>query len=83
MAAISEPSGQTENMLTADERAYLVALLTGETAPVPAGTSEDMLIDGINEKLFDAIGDTVIEFGIAGPELIEDYRDDLREVLGI
>ena len=83
MAAISEPSEQTENMLTADERAYLVALLTGETAPVPAGTSEDMLIDGINEKLFDAIGDTVIEFGIAGPELIEDYRDDLREVLGI
>lgn len=83
MAAISEPSGQIENMLTADERAYLVALLTGETAPVPAGTSEDMLVDGINERLFDAIGDTVIEFGIAGPELIEDYRDDLREVLGI
>lgn len=80
--AIETPA-QTEDLLTADERAYLVALLAGEVAPVPAGTSEDMLVDGINEKLFDVIGDTVIEFGGAGPELIEDYQDDLKEVLGI
>lgn len=78
-----EAPAQTESMLAADERTYLVALLAGETTPVPAGTSEDMLVDGINEKLFDVMGDTVIEFGPRGPELIEDYQDDLREVLGI
>ena len=48
---------------------------------MPAGVSEDMLVDGINEKLFDLVGDTVIEFGAAGPQVIEDYEDDVRGVL--
>ena len=67
--------------LDAVERAYLQALLAGTTPTVPAGVSEDMLVDGINEKLFDLVGDTVIEFGAAGPQVIEDYEDDVRGVL--
>ena len=43
--------------------------------------SEDMLVDTINEALFDLVGDTVIEFGAAGPHIIEDYEADVRGYL--
>lgn len=69
--------------LTAEERALMEALLAGRQAPV-AKTSADLLVDAINEKLFDLVGDTVVEFGAGGaPELIEDYADDVREALGL
>ena len=42
------------------------------------------MVDAINEKLFDLVGDTVVEFSAGGaPELIEDYADDVREALGL
>ncbi len=44
-------------------------------------SSEDMLVDAINEALFDLVGDTVIEYGPSGPELIEDYREDVEGFL--
>lgn len=67
--------------LTEDERALVEALLAGGQAPA-AKTSADLLVDAINEKLFDLVGDTVVEFGADGaPELIEDYADDVREAL--
>ena len=76
--AIKDPFG-----LTAEERALVEALLAGRQAPV-AKTSADLLVDAINEKLFDLVGDTVVEFGAGGaPELIEDYADDVREALGL
>lgn len=69
--------------LTEDERALVEALLAGGQAPV-AKTSADLLVDAINEKLFDLVGDTVVEFDADGaPELIEDYADDVREALGL
>lgn len=69
--------------LTEDERALVEALLAGGQAPA-AKTSADLLVDAINEKLFDLVGDTVVEFGADGaPELIEDYADDVREALGL
>lgn len=69
--------------LTEDERALVEALIAGRTAP-GAKTSADLLVDAINEKLFDLVGDTVVEFGADGaPELIEDYADDVREALGL
>ncbi|MFR2031937.1 MAG: tellurite resistance TerB C-terminal domain-containing protein [Collinsella sp.] len=46
-----------------------------------SGKSEDMLVDSINEALFDLVGDTVIEFGSAGPQIIEDYEADVRGYL--
>lgn len=68
--------------LTEDERALVEALLAGRPAP-DAKTSADLLVDAINEKLFDLVGDTVVEFGAGGaPEPIEDYADDVREALG-
>jgi hypothetical protein len=40
-------------------------------------------IDAINEALYDEIGDTVIEFDGDTPELVEDYIDDIKQILGI
>ena len=66
--------------------AYLRALLeqnAAQTASAVAqsGKSEDMLVDSINEALFDLVGDTVIEFSAAGPQIIEDYEADVRGYL--
>ncbi len=66
--------------------AYLRALLEQNAAQATSaversGQSEDMLVDSINEALFDLVGDTVIEFGAAGPQIIEDYGADVRGYL--
>ena len=66
--------------------AYLRALLEQDAAQAASaversGKSEDMLVDNINEALFDLVGDTVIEFGAAGPQIIEDYEADVRGYL--
>ena len=65
--------------LSADELALLEALLTGQT---PRAAGADLLVDAVNEKLFDLVGDTVLEFGDDGaPRLVEDYVDDVRAAL--
>ena len=74
------------NELTPAADAYLRALLEhnavqAESAVVQSGQSEDMLVDSINEALFDLVGDTIIEFGAAGPQIIEDYEADVRGYL--
>lgn len=51
------------------------------SAVAQSGQSEDMLVDSINEALFDLVGDTVIEFSAAGPQIIEDYEADVRGYL--
>ena len=65
---------------------YLRALLEQNAAQAASavarsGQSEDMLVDSINEALFDLVGDTVIEYGAAGPQIIEDYEADVRGYL--
>lgn len=75
------PADGDASPLTGEQAAYLAALLEGAPAPVPAGTSEDMLVDAINEALYDALGDTAIEFGADGPCIIEDYEDDVRGLI--
>lgn len=73
-------------MLSHAQATYLQALLaadeTARTAAVQESKmSEDMLVDAINEALFDVIGDTVIEITAEGPHVIEDYEDDVKEAL--
>lgn len=66
--------------LTAEELSALRCLLKGE--PVPVGSvPEDLLVDAINEKLFDLLGDTALEYGDGGPQFVEDYREDIEEAL--
>lgn len=74
------------NELAPAADAYLRALLErnavqAESAVVQSEQSEDMLVDTINEALFDLVGDTVIEFSAAGPQIIEDYEADVRGYL--
>ncbi|MGN0287609.1 MAG: TerB N-terminal domain-containing protein [Atopobiaceae bacterium] len=47
----------------------------------PGTPTLEMLVDSINEKLFDQLGDTAFEFSEDGPAPIEDYIDDVRGIL--
>lgn len=80
--AAATPADATNELAPAAD-AYLRALLEhnavqAESAVVQSEQSEDMLVDTINEALFDLVGDTVIEFSAAGPQIIEDYEADVR-----
>lgn len=85
-APVTPASAEAANKLAPAATAYLRALLeqnAAQTASAVAqsGKSEDMLVDTINEALFDLVGDTVIEFSAAGPQIIEDYEADVRGYL--
>ena len=85
MFAAAAPADATSELTPAAD-AYLRALLEQNTAQAAlaverSGQSEDMLVDSINEALFDLVGDTVIEFSAAGPQIIEDYEADVRGYL--
>lgn len=61
-------------------------ILDGEDPNGPLGPttpSLEMVVDSINEKLFDEIGDTVFEFGDNGPSPVEDYVDNVRGILAL
>ena len=78
---LAEGSAGTTSLLSPEQAAYLRALLDGKQAQT-ADASEDLLVDAINEALFEQIGDTVIEYGPDGnPQLIEDYRGDVEGIL--
>lgn len=79
-------SAGTASALAHAAEDYLRALLEQNAAQAASaversGQNEDMLVDNINEALFDLVGDTVIEFGAAGPQIIEDYEADVRGYL--
>ena len=77
---------EAANKLAPAADAFLRALLEQNAAQATSavahsGQSEDMLVDTINEALFDLVGDTVIEFSAAGPQIIKDYEADVRGYL--
>lgn len=85
-APVMPAPAEAANKLAPAATAYLRALLEQNAAQATSavahsGQSEDMLVDSINEALFDLVGDTVIEFGAAGPQIIEDYKADVRGYL--
>ena len=85
-APVTPASAEAANKLAPAADAFLRALLERNTAQATlavaqSGQSEDMLVDSINEALFDLVGDTVIEFGAAGSQIIEDYEADVRGYL--
>lgn len=85
-APVTPAPAEAANKLAPAATAYLRALLEQNAAQATSavahsGKSEDMLVDSINEALFDLVGDTVIEFGAAGPQIIEDYEADVRGYL--
>jgi len=85
-APVTPAPTEAANKLAPAEDTFLRALLEQNAAQATSavahsGQSEDMLVDSINEALFDLVGDTVIEFGAAGPQIIEDYEADVRGYL--
>ena len=75
--------------LTAEEASYLRCLATGAPAAqraavlAQAGTMETLMVDAVNEKLYDLLGDIAVEETDEGFALIEDYEDDVRGMLGL
>lgn len=67
------PEPRETAALSHAERDFLAALLRGET-PRAGGTPASVLIDAINEKLFDRFNDTVIVDGFP----VDDYVNDLK-----
>lgn len=85
-APVTPAPAEAANKLAPAATAYLRALLEQNAAQATSAVahsrqSEDMLVDTINEALFDLVGDTVIEFSAAGPQIIEDYEADVRGYL--
>ncbi len=79
-------ASQQSGPLSAAQLAYLQALLSSDAPAMDvalklASTSEDMMVDAVNDALFDTVGDTVIEYAADGPALIEDYREDVEGIL--
>lgn len=69
------------------EALYLRLLLEGAPADErraalqAAGISEAMMIDAVNEKALDKLGDVILEEGADGPEILEDYIEDVRGIM--
>ena len=88
LQAAPKPAPETpaaDTRLSETERAFLHCLL--EHQPYAdllrqGGVMLSVLVDHINETLFDDFGDTVILFDGDQPELIEDYVEELRALLG-
>lgn len=68
--------------LSEEHLQLLLALLDGS----PLEQYDDMFLtlaaDSINEALLDEIGDTVVEFDGGSPVLVEDYIQDVKDLLG-
>lgn len=82
-ASAPNPAGP----LSPAEAAYVRCLLAGappterKAAAQAAGVPESMMMDAINEKLFDELGDVALEEGDDGPRVVEDYEEDVRGIV--
>lgn len=84
LAVAAPPAPPGPCGLTGPEIALLRHVLAGEPcadAAPPAGGTIEMLVDAVNEKLYDLLGDTALEFDGGAPVLIEDYREDVEGIL--
>lgn len=82
--ATDEPAAARAYGLTDLEARVLRGLFEGAPISQLLGPSDpfvSVVADTINEKLFDLVGDAVIEFEGDDPCLVEDYLQDIQEVL--
>ncbi|MBP3438195.1 MAG: TerB N-terminal domain-containing protein [Sutterella sp.] len=76
-------SSRDEDLLNEAEKLFLGRLLEGECRPdlLETGLSHSMIVDGINGKLFEAVGDAVLELLPDGIGIVEDYEDEVRALI--
>lgn len=80
----SDTAAEDHSLLDNNEIRFMRALLyDGDTeqAARSCGKLPSILADSINEKLFDTFSDNVIDFSSDSPQLIEDYTDELRQMI--
>ena len=84
-AAYAAPADDDEEATVGPmESQFLRLLLAGEPYDefLKSGRkSVDVMADTINEAFFDRFGDIVIDMSSGLPEIIDDYRDELEEIL--
>jgi len=78
----SEPSDGLRDMLTDIERQALAIVLHGEMELTQfankCGIMPEVLVDGINEKAMDCIGDSLLDEDFL---LYEDYKEQVKELI--
>ena len=70
--------------MTEEEYRLLAMILAGENPGEFLRSRrllQSVLVDSINEKFYDEIGDSVLEEGDRGPEIVPDYREELEEIM--
>ena len=75
---------ENKTALTTQEAALLRTLLAGSdptAAIADIGRSVPRIIDDINEKLFDFVGDAVLENANGALSLISDYAQEIEDYL--
>ena len=90
-AAVPRPQSADESFrqafpmgMTEEEYRLLTMILAGENPEEYLRSRrllQSVLVDSINEKFYDEIGDSVLEEGDSGPEIIADYREELEEII--
>jgi len=81
---LCQPSPENGAGLSDAEYLFMKCLLYGQVYKDQThlkGLPVSVMIDAINEKLFDRFGDTVIIEAGGGPELIADYVEELKEII--
>ena len=71
--------------LSGEQRELLSLLLRGESAKDWIAARHAMatvLADGINETLYEALGDSAVECDGRDVTLVEDYREEILQLLG-
>jgi len=79
--AEAPPPIQNDTALEDEEYRFLQRFLYTGAVEVPQGSMLSVLIDSINEKLYDEFCDTVILCDGDTPELVEDYIEDLKGMI--
>lgn len=79
--AAQEPPPADAPALDETERTFLRCLLYGDRYDDilrAKGVMASVVMDAVNEKLFDLFNDTVLVEGPGGPEPLDDYREELK-----
>ncbi len=84
-SSTNEVSAANLGLSDAELRVLQALLANSEPASAltPADPMLSLVVDAINDKLFDLVGDAVIEYEDDVPALIEDYLPDVKEALGL
>jgi len=85
-AAAEEPVPAADGLpLTGEQKQLLGLLLAGKSARSWLAERREMptvAADGLNEALFDLVGDSVVDCDGEELTLVEDYREELEQMLG-